>query len=162
MIKTSYFNFFATDAFAEMGRVFVIITAEYKETSNNLYSEYFIFIEADKKMLGMRYVSKPIEFNNFKIDIGFMENQAIIGAEEAINKYVYEKFKESNINIYLNKDYSLKEWNWIPLIKIIKGDIFYKDIANLRSNSKSKSLKEFIDKVWDLDNFAFESIDLYK
>lgn len=161
MNESSYFKFLATDVLVEMERIYVIVTADYKENSNNLYSEYFIFLETDKKMLATRYISHPLEFYDLKIDLSFMEKQAIIGAEGSIDNYVYEKFKENNFDVYLNQNYSLKEWNWIPLIKIIKGGIFYKDIENLRSNTKCISLKEFIDKVRDLEIFRFETLDLY-
>lgn len=163
MHNTSSFKFYATDILEAIGRIYVIVTADYKESSNKLFSEYFIFIESDKKMLGMRYHSEPIEFYDLKIDINFMENQALVGAEGAIDNYVYEKYKDVNSNIHLNQNYSLKKWNWIPLINILKGNTFHKEVSSLNSETKCISLKDFLAKVWnELDDLEFGSNQLFQ
>lgn len=162
MSENSYFKFFATNYLREIGRIYVLITAESKPNAESLYSEYFIFIESEKKMLGMQFHSKPFQFMDLKIDLSFMEKQATTAAEGAIDNYVYEKYKDTSPNIYLNQNYSLKEWNWIPLIKILKNQTFYTQIPQLQQATKCITLKDFIKKVWELEDFNFRSEELFK
>lgn len=163
MTEKSYFKFLSTDILKDIGRIYAIITAFQEEKSNSLFSEYFIFIKSDKKVIGLKYKSSPLKFFDLIIDLQFMEQQAILGAEGAIENYVYEKFKDDHPNIYLNQDYALKNWNWLSLIDIVKGETFRNDITDLKSKTQCESLRKFISNVWDnLELFSFSSEELFK
>lgn len=163
MNKDSYFKFFATNILYELGRVYVIITVEHKGLTNNLYSEHFIFIKKEKKVIGLRYNSKPFQLDNLKIDMKFMEEQAIIGAEEAIYNYIIKKRKGSNFDSHNIPGVILKEWNLIPLVKIVQENEYTGDIPKLYSNTKCTALRGFFDKIWDgLEGFIFQENDLWE
>lgn len=163
MSETSSFKFYATNNLKDIGRIYVIVTTAFKEDSNKLFSEYFIFIEADKKMLGMRFLSEPLEFYDLKIDVDFMQSRALDGAEAAIDNFVFEKYKDDNPSIHLSQTYSLKEWDLIPLIKILNGTTFHKEVSDLKLATKCLTLKDFMTKVWiELDDFKFANEELFK
>lgn len=124
----------------------VLITGE--KDSDILYSEYHIFLPDERKKGYYSLMFKcPAFFNKVEIiniDINYMMKIAFDAAQGEIITHIFNKFKDSNTLYDFNYDGELKKSTPGSLMQLYIENKFRKEIENLRNNSLSKALRDYL------------------